>query len=170
MNQLHKYINIGIYFAIIIGTLLHFTYDLSGVNKIVGYFSPINESIWEHTKLAVFPILLYSLFMFIKLRGQINNTFFALAVSILISILIILIGFYTYIKFTKVPLFPLDITLFLLAVIIPFKIMEKILLLPKFTLSINILGLIIILFITFFFIKFTYNPPLNKIFIEGIYK
>ena len=31
-----------------IGTVGHFLYDLSGKNTFVGYFAPVNESVWEH--------------------------------------------------------------------------------------------------------------------------
>ena len=37
---------IVIIIAIILGTLLHFTYDWSGENNIIGSFSATNESVW----------------------------------------------------------------------------------------------------------------------------
>ena len=40
-----KYIISGIIFTIVFGSLLHFFYDWSGKNAIVGLFSPINESV-----------------------------------------------------------------------------------------------------------------------------
>lgn len=169
MNQIHSFINKGIWFAIILGTVLHFTYNLSGKNKLVGYFSATNESIWEHIKLSVFPIIIYSIYMFLKLRGQINNAFFALGIGVLLSVIIVPLLFYTYIKFTKTPVFPLDITIFLLAVIIPFKVIEKIIRLPKLPFFFNILGLIIVIFTIAAFAEFTYNPPKTKIFKEGSY-
>lgn len=169
MNQIHSYINKGIWFAIIVGSLLHFTYSLSGKNKLVGYFSATNESIWEHIKLSVFPIIAYSLYMFFKLRGSINNAFFALGIGVLLSVIIVPLLFYTYTKFTKTPVFPLDITIFILAVIIPFKAIEKIIQLPKLPFFFNIIGLIIVIFVVAAFIEFTYNPPKSKIFNEGDY-
>ena len=48
-------------FAIIAGTLLHFTYEWSGNNPIVGIFSSINESTWEHLKLAFYPMFISSI-------------------------------------------------------------------------------------------------------------
>ena len=46
---------ITIIFAIILGTLLHFTYKWSNKNMLVGAFSAVNESTWEHLKLLFFP-------------------------------------------------------------------------------------------------------------------
>ena len=45
-------------FIMILGTLLHFTYKWSNNNVIVGTFSAINESTWEHLKLIFFPMLI----------------------------------------------------------------------------------------------------------------
>lgn len=41
----------------VLGVLLHFTFDWSGQTRIVGYFSAVNESTWEHLKLLFFPML-----------------------------------------------------------------------------------------------------------------
>ena len=41
-------------FAMILGSLLHFTYEWSNENSFVGSFSAINESTWEHLKLLFF--------------------------------------------------------------------------------------------------------------------
>ena len=60
-RKLNLYIISGIVFTIIVGTLLHFVYEWSGSNSIVGLFSPINESVWEHMKLLYFPMLFYAL-------------------------------------------------------------------------------------------------------------
>lgn len=46
----------------IIGTVLHFTYELSGHNKYVAIFSAVNESTWEHIKIGLSPMLLWGLF------------------------------------------------------------------------------------------------------------
>ena len=43
-------------FVFALGTLLHFVYDWSWQNQIIGAFSAVNESTWEHLKLIFFPI------------------------------------------------------------------------------------------------------------------
>lgn len=172
MNKLlnmvvHMYINKGICFAIVLGTLLHFTYQISGNNKIVGYFSAINESIWEHIKLSVFPILIYSFHIYINLHGYIDNFFFSLGISLTLSVIIVPLVFYTYTKFTKSPFFPFDIGIFILAVVIPFRVMEQLIKLPQLPLLFDLLGLVLIVVIPLSFIKFTYQPPNHKLFKEG---
>lgn len=170
LNSLHMYINIGIIFSIILGTLLHFTYQLSNSNKIVGYFSAINESIWEHTKLAVFPINIATVIIYSLLGESANNLFPALAIGAVLPIIIIPSIFYFYVSFTKHPIFPLDITIFLISVIVTLKVIEKILLLPQVNLTLNLLSVIIFIFTISSIFSFTYNPPNLKLFKEGSFK
>ena len=58
----------GIVFIIILGSLLHFTFEFSGGNPVVGVFSAVNESIWEHLKLAFWPAILFALIELVPLR------------------------------------------------------------------------------------------------------
>ena len=53
---------IGIIFISIIGTLLHFMYEFSGHNKIVSLFAAVNESTWEHIKIALTPTFIWNLY------------------------------------------------------------------------------------------------------------
>jgi len=43
---------LGIVFIVLVGSALHFTFELSGDNPLVGVFSAVNESVWEHLKLG----------------------------------------------------------------------------------------------------------------------
>lgn len=49
-------------FISILGTLLHFVYDWFGKNDIIGIFSAINESVWEHLKLLFYPTIIFAIF------------------------------------------------------------------------------------------------------------
>lgn len=65
------------------GTLMHFVYDWSGKNRIVGLFAPVNESVWEHLKLLFFPFIAYAIFEAIKLSDNKFNVSFAKLIGIL---------------------------------------------------------------------------------------
>lgn len=43
---------VGFVLVAVVGTLWHFVYDLSGGSWLVGLVAPVNESVWEHTKLV----------------------------------------------------------------------------------------------------------------------
>lgn len=47
----------------ILGVVLHFTFEWSNNNILVGTFSPVNESIWEHLKLLFFPMWILVAFL-----------------------------------------------------------------------------------------------------------
>ena len=49
----------------VLGTLLHFTYDFFMENPIIGIFSAINESVWEHQKLLFYAVVFYSVFEYL---------------------------------------------------------------------------------------------------------
>ena len=48
------YTLIGILVLFVVSSLFHFLYSLTGECFIVGLFVPINESIFEHTKMVLF--------------------------------------------------------------------------------------------------------------------
>ena len=53
---------LGFVIISVVGTLAHFLYDFSHHNKIVGLFAAVNESTWEHIKIALTPTFLWSLY------------------------------------------------------------------------------------------------------------
>ena len=58
---------IGFIFTSVLGTLMHFFYEWSNDNSIVGLFCPVNESPFEHLKLLFFPFLIWTFVEEIKL-------------------------------------------------------------------------------------------------------
>ena len=99
----------------IVGTLLHFTYDWSKHNKTVGLFSAVNESTWEHIKLALSAFFLCSAvdgFFWAENPNYFVGKFFGLLALIIVMPLI----FYGYTAFTKKSIVPVDITSFFVTV------------------------------------------------------
>jgi len=110
MNRILRYEIIGIVFIVFLGSFLHFTYELSGFNPVVGAFSAVNESTWEHLKLAVFPALIYAVFEFYRFKDA-KNLWPAKAVSIYLMPFLIAVFFYLYLLFIP-DNFVMDITIF----------------------------------------------------------
>lgn len=100
----------------IIGTLLHFTYDFSKHNKIVGLFSAVNESTWEHIKMSLSAVFMCSIVDGFIL-GDNPNYFLAKFVSLLIVILLMPLIFYGYTAITKKPILFIDIISFYVVII-----------------------------------------------------
>ena len=84
----------------VLGCLSHFFYEFTGNNKFVGFISPINESIWEHMKLALYPVFLCnSIYYLIKGRKNKidpNKWFTANMISVIVSMISIPFCYYLY--------------------------------------------------------------------------
>lgn len=159
MKGIKSYILTGIIFVSVLGTFLHFAYDLSGSNFLVGLFTPINESIWEHTKLIFFPMLLHALF-FNKLKNnKFSNIIYASTIlGALIGVLFIITAFYTYSGIIGYHLAVLDISIFYISVIIAFYVTYKTALSPKINQWTTVLTLLGILMICIYIILTLYPP------------
>ena len=70
--QEEKCILLIIPFLFVIGSFYHFAYDFTGRNTIIGFFTPINESIWEHMKLTLTPMLLWWIFYYLLKHKKYN--------------------------------------------------------------------------------------------------
>ncbi|MBR1717931.1 MAG: hypothetical protein IJ715_01515 [Bacilli bacterium] len=101
----------------IIGTLSHFLYDISGHNKFVGLFTAVNESTWEHIKIALTPTFLWSLvdgYMY----GANPNYFLAKLTSVIVIIITIPLLFYGYKIFFKKDNVLFNVLIFYIAIIL----------------------------------------------------
>ena len=114
MKQLKHYTIISILFVLITGVLAHFLYQWSGNNRIVSYFTPINESIWEHMKLLFFPMLLYAVFIILKFREDYPCIATSLYFGIIAGTLLIPVFYYAYTYLLGKDFFVLDIVTFIL--------------------------------------------------------
>lgn len=79
----------------IVGTLFHFLYDISNHNKVVGLFGSVNESTWEHIKIALTATFIWSL-VDGYIYGVNSNYFFAKFICLSVIIVLIPLLFYGY--------------------------------------------------------------------------
>ena len=148
---------VGMVFIISIGTLLHFTFEWSGFQPISGVFSAVNESVWEHLKIAFWPTLLYAIFEYRYLDKKTNNFFFAKAMGIYAIMLIIPAIFYAYTIFIEHNL-TIDILSFKLAIIIGQLISYKILTFKKLSKNLRLISLVALIILAIAFAVFTFYP------------
>lgn len=114
----------------ILGCVLHFTYGWSKENKFVGVFSAVNESTWEHEKLALSGIFFCTL-CDVWFLGENPNYWFAKCISFLVPIIMIPALFYGYHLFLKLrSCLPLDIAIFILASFVSALVFAVVLELP----------------------------------------
>ena len=157
----------GFFWIVIIGSLLHFVYEWSGNSTIVGMFSPINESVWEHLKLGYFSLTFFIIIEYWFLKDKTKNYAIAKAVGIIDMSIFIVIVHYTYKFIFKDSNVVVDIGSFIVgAFICQFlsgRIMKKNR--PK---TINLIGFFLYIIIGILFIIFTFYPPQLPIFEEAM--
>lgn len=157
-RKLSFYTIAGILFVSILGTLSHFFYEWSDSNKIIGLFSPVNESVWEHIKLFIFPMILYSVFMVTNLKSEYPCVKSALFLGTLWGCLLIPTLYYTYTGAIGYHIAVIDIAIFFLSTILAFWFAYRATLSCQALLYEPLLRIFNIILVLFF-ILFTYNPP-----------
>lgn len=153
---------ISIIFSIILGTLLHFTFELFSNNLFIASFSAVNESVWEHLKLVFFPMFIFAIIEYFLLKNynNKNNYIFSKTVGIVFACFFITIFFFTYTGIIGTNYFIIDIFSFLFAIIFGEFISYKLLIKnSKINNTIKYICIFILLILLFSFIIFTYFPP-----------
>lgn len=96
----------------IIGSLLHFVFDWTRHNRIAAIFSAVNESYWEHIKIAIWPTVLLQIVLFAA-GGYQNLSFIPAATIALYSLPVSMLGIvFLYKSITKRNILWLDIASF----------------------------------------------------------
>ena len=78
-----------------LGFALHFAYEWSGGLTLAALFCPVNESVWEHLKLAFFPLTEWWLIYGWKTGMPVKRRLIAAAVSACSAALMVLVIHYT---------------------------------------------------------------------------
>jgi len=163
MKQLKKLTIIGILFVIATGSLAHFLYDWTGNNYIIGLFTPVNESLWEHMKLVFFPMLIYSLPMIFMFGKKFPCIISSLCIGNLTGTLLIPVFYYAYTSILGKNIFLFDIAIFIASVLIAFLLSYKHALSCKLQpYTFFLIGMMCFLFTCF--ILFAYHPPALELF------
>ena len=167
IKKLKKYMNFSTVFVIILGTILHFTYQLSGENRFIAWFSAINESTWEHLKLVFFPMLFTIIMGYFYLGKNIPNFLCAKILGTIVSMGFIVTFFYTYSGIIGKNIAFIDILSFFISVILGEYLSYKFMI--DNSKCNKKLAIIILIIIASSFIIFTFNPPDLGIFKDPTY-
>ena len=144
-------------FVFALGTLLHFTYDWSGQNQIIGAFSAVNESTWEHLKLIFFPMLITIIIGYFYFRKTIFNFICSKTIGLLVALTFTVVFFYTYTGILGKNIAIIDISSFFIAVLLG-EFISYLLVVNNFKCN-NKIAIFILTLLLILFIVFTYNPP-----------
>jgi hypothetical protein len=141
------------------GSLLHFSFDILGKWPPAALISAVNESVWEHLKLAFWPALIFAIIEWSFFRRHARNFWTAKAIGIFTMPLIIGTVFYGYTAIFNQNILWIDISLFVLAVFSGQIISFKLLLRHTFAPVAKILSIILLVLMIVSFSLFTFFPP-----------
>ena len=112
-----KWILWGIPALFTAGSATHFIYNALGKNPVVGALAPVNESVWEHTKMVYVPTLAWWGAYWLKKRKKLpaRKWFGAALAALVTAIWVIPTGFYLYTGCIGRHFLIADISLLLLA-------------------------------------------------------
>ncbi len=148
----------------LVGVLFHYLYSLCNQNVLIGIFTPVNESIFEHLKLLFFPFILMSAIEIIINNKSFKNLMPYRIFYITLSLFILPMIYYSLeaisIKFAFINIF-LYIILIAFVCFLSYQ-QEKKQLIPNKNIVVISLLLFTLLFILF--ILMTFYPPEIELF------
>ena len=111
---------IGFIVVGVLGALFHFAYEYVPL-----FIFPRNESIFEHTKLIIFPMLFYYLGLLFIRKIDKKRLFSSFITAILLGIGIIVVGYYTYSGIIGDNIDFINISLYYVAILCGFIVIYK---------------------------------------------
>jgi len=105
-----------------IGSAMHFVYRWLGCVSYLTLFVAVNESVWEHLKLLVWPLVLWWLISLFW--RDFDDCLHGLVVSEICSVSTMLITYYSYMGIFDYESLGVDIVIFILSVLVGLLIAE----------------------------------------------
>lgn len=159
---------IGFFVISILGTLLHFTFEFSNNNILVAPFSAINESVWEHLKIAVMPMFLWTFIEFITLKFRRANLWSSLLIKIFTVMSVITIFHYIYTGIFDNHSVWFSIAIFYIAILLAQIFSYKEVTSKDVNIKYEEISKYLVIMIFIMFVIFTFIPPKIDIFRDEV--
>jgi hypothetical protein len=159
MNSLKRWRLAGFVAVTILGFLLHYLYAWTGSSKVIGFFVPVNESVWEHLKLGYWSVVLFSAAEYLTKKYSANNYAFAKLTGIIAMEFTIVLVFYGYTSLAGRHIVLLDISAYIIGAMVCQFLTYFLLQLNPLPASINRLSLAVCIGLGVVFGLTTYYPP-----------
>lgn len=117
MNKVQRWEFIGVLIIVSFGTTLHFWFEWTDYWKPIALIAAVNESTWEHFKMAFWPGLFFALIEYPFLKNETNNFFVAKFAGLLAMPLITMILFYGYTSLIGTHILWADVIVFILSIV-----------------------------------------------------
>lgn len=154
----------GVAFVVVAGSLLHFAYDWLGRSPWIAPIAAIDESIWEHLKLAFWPAAVFAVLQAAAIGSQVRNFVLGKAIALTVAPLAIVLGFYFYTAVLGFHTLAADVALFVIAVALGAAAGLAVYAMPDFAASGRRAGVAVIVAWIAAFATFTFAKPPNPVF------
>ena len=158
----------GFFFIVGLGTALHFAFDWSGRFAPIAPFAVVNESVWEHLKLAFWPALVWALCESGPLHGRINNFRLVKTAGIALMPLVIVALFYAYSTVLGRSVLALNIATFIIAVAAGQDFSYHVMTADEKSPYLNRIAPGLIILLAVLFVVFTFLPPEVGLFSDSV--
>jgi hypothetical protein len=158
----------GILFTVVVGTVLHFAFDWSGRWIPIAPIAAVNESVWEHLKLGFWPALVYAALEYGRFGKSAGNFLFAKTLGICLVPITIVVLFYLYTAILGHGLLPVDIAIFVVAVIVGQLVSYRVLAASPLSERLNRFAPTALAVLAILFVLFTFCPPQFPLFRDSV--
>ena len=150
----------GFLFTSVLGTFLHFLFDLTGGSLPAALVSAVNESIWEHMKLLFYPIMLFALAEYRTWEKEKTGFWCVKLKGILLGLVLIPVLYYTYLGAWGKQITWFNIAIYAIAVLASFLLETRLRRKGRLEAGwLQVLGLAVLLELAVLFVLWTYEPP-----------
>ena len=158
-NSLFLWEATGTIVIFILGSFIHFGYELTDkINLFTAIFA-VNESVWEHSKLTFWSPLIYALIEYFFIGQLYPNFFISKTLSAIITTITMISLFYTYCGITGHHSLIIDLIIYEISIIIGLIISYKIINMPSLPYFVNKISIFLIIISIIIFYVFSYTPP-----------
>ena len=158
----------GIFFIVVVGSLLHFAFEWSGRAIPIAPIAAVNESIWEHLKLGFWPALVYAALEYSRFGKSANNFSLAKTLGIHLIPISIVVLYYAYTAILGHGLLIVDIAIFVVSVIVGQLVSYKLLIASPLPERLNRFAPIALAALGVLFVLFTFYPPQIPLFKDSV--
>ena len=157
---------LGAMFMVLTGSALHFAFSWSNDWQPIALIAAVNESIWEHLKLAFWPGLIWALFPNKFSTASVSQRTAMRGFSLFVTVVSIVIVFETYTSMTGRNLLVLDIGTFVFAIVLGQLLVVFLLGNTRPSPRMKLMGLLMLSAQVVAFSLFTYFPPDHWLFVD----
>lgn len=165
-KEIFKWEAYGFFLITLIGSLMHFCFQWSGGFVPLALFCAVNESVWEHLKLGFWPAFFFAVVEYLCWGRTSRNFITAKTISLYVIPIVITAIFYGYTAILGRNFLLLDISSFVLAILIAQYISYRLITSPKDYSHYNKTALIFLAALTLAFCLLTYFAPSLEPFLD----